>query len=545
MLRPAKLFSPLFQLRHYLENKVAELMQQHPSSITVKFSHATHYKYIPNSLQAIASFGHRHPKAPTLYRIAEQEQQRLLKALQQRVPIVKVFSAPSIVHPFTYNFSFAGVTAKSSAQQFRTIVSSGATTTTAAAGTTNIGAQEGIYAAAGGFHGGGFHYRCTMVGYARTPFAVRQFSTAKSPCITLFQQSSGVSAPEQANNLFSHVSSRFFSPAGTKIGSNGHATSNQQQRMTSSNDDIEDDDDDKSSSRKRQLFPNDESNKGMFELIQDAEHRCPGLVRRVSVATGENANAQKCRRLRRSSDFSGYKKEKYVQPLDYVRHDDLSGFYAAERPESQRKQSVRHWHSSRLKAPPSTSKDKISTSSNKRHVKRLCLSINLDSSAFWECIPSNRRLDSTFIGSLRSVGEAYQMHLVQVIALLQQLQMNGEYEVQVVGSEIRVLLPSSSTIQSARQLARYVLWQVGVEDESELFKIEEIVLYDDAIDEEPSSATTTDVDDDGRRAEIEQDIGEAIYDDIFGPEYFKGIQEFLDHVDNLIEASPAFSKQRR
>lgn len=524
MLRPAKiLLSSLHQLRHYFEGKVAELVQQPPPFVSqalqtarTKFYHtATHQHNV------VAN----HPNAPTLFHVAEREHQRLLRALQQQFPIVKVFSSPR--PGYAHHFSFASNV--SSRQQFRTIVSSGATASPATAGV--LGQADGFYVAAGGFCG---YPRTAMIGYARTPFAVRQFSTAKSPCVTLFQQQS--SGQAAANNIFSHASSRFFSPAGSKMNSppaqhssDAHCHSAPLQPKQAQDDDDDDENANAFRAYNRIFARCADPGKGMYELLiqddkqqqqQQPGRRRAGLVRRASVACKKANINLRTRPVR--------------QPYDYIRHDDLSCMYT---PESQRKHMIRHWHSSRLKAPPPPNKEQ-----EEEGPPVVYLAFRLDN--LWRISSfarDSRRhlLDPSFIGSL---AEGYQMHLTEIVTLLSQLQQHGRFQVAVCDDELRVIFPSTVfwSPDGRKEYARRWLARIGIDPDNPYFTLHESRRTESQEQEEE----TTEDEEQSSSSSSSSQQDHLLTSEIFGPEYFRGIQAFLDHVDELIESGPAFARCR-
>ncbi|KAI8146136.1 hypothetical protein BJV82DRAFT_600642 [Fennellomyces sp. T-0311] len=479
LLRPAKIFSPLHQLRHYLEAKVAELVQQQPS-VTSALQNAKSQFYTVSHQHAIVK-PHFHPKAPTLYHVAEREQQRLLKALQQQFPIVKVFSAPTIAKPYAYQFSFVNP------QQCRTIVSSSSSSSS----NMMAGHADGFYAAANGFYNSGGFFPRTVVGYARTPFAARQFSTAKSPCVTLFQQTTSTT-----NTGFSHISSRFFSPAGSKMSSPFPTGNESQARPSPMSSATNNDEKDQGNAGAKPMFSRQQENKGMSELIQEEQvypskrHQL-GLVRRGSVS----------RRVSRKTKANTTPAPRF----EYIRHDDLSCKYTPHRKGA----TVRHhWHSSRVKAPP----DK----------KCVYLSFQLDGSALWNELPSKSQvLDRSLISTLNSVAELYQIYLTQVVMILTELQRHGKkFRAKLYGNELRIIFPSSEhwPEEDRQALAREWLVQVGIDPDSPYIVLKEMPLPEEQM----------------------RHLDAPVEDEALGPDYFKGIQAFLDHVDDLIETGPAF-----
>lgn len=489
LLRPAKLFSPLHQLGKYLEGKVTELVQQQPPPHTsFQIARKRFYHASPNTQLFKA---HYHSKTvPTLYHVAEREQQRLLRVLQKQFPIVKVFSSPTIVRPTGYQLSFAKNISQSHMQQFRTIVSSGASSTS----TSSAAAVEGGFA---GF-GGGFFPRTPMVGYARTPFAARQFSTARSPCVTMFQQSTANS------NGISHVS-RFFSPAGSKM---WVPNVNESHGRPSPSPSLSQDDDvngKSSGANTVSLCNNNNNRKQQHEELKQQQ---------TQQSSCRRSTTRKDRKRRRNTNAA--RRYRY----DYLHHDDLSCRYM---PGSEKKavpSSIRHhWQTSQLKAPPDATAAVV------------YLSIKLDGASFWEqhFEDSSQLLDAAFIGSLHSVSELYQMFLGQVVVLLNTLQKCGTFELVVSDDrELRVIFPSSQywPAEDRKNIACRWLAEIGIDPSSTCFTIEEM--------KPPSSSTSFS---ESHDMTTQQDS------DVLGPDYFKGIQAFLDHVDEMIETGPAFGRR--
>ncbi|KAI7880939.1 hypothetical protein K492DRAFT_177533 [Lichtheimia hyalospora FSU 10163] len=495
LLRPAKLFSPLHQLGKYLEGKVTELVQQQPSPHTsFQIARKRFYHASPNT--QLLSKAQYHSKAvPTLYHVAEREQQRLLRVLQKQFPIVKVFSSPTIVRPTGYQLSFAKNLSQSHMQQFRTIVSSGASSTSA----SSAAAVEGGFAGFGG--GGGFFPRAPMVGYARTPFAARQFSTARSPCVTMFQQSTA------NTNGISHVS-RFFSPAGSKM---WVPNVNESHPHPSPSPSLHQDQDVHAKSSGANSVSMCNNRKQQHDDLKQQQQTQPSSCRRSTT--------RKDRKRRRNTNAA--RRYRY----DYIHHDDLSCRYM---PGSEKKvvpSSIRHhWQTSQLKAPPDPSAAAI-----------VYLSIKLDGASFWEQHfnddEESQLLDAAFIGSLHSVSELYQMFLGQVVVLLNTLQKCGTFELVVSDDrELRVIFPSSQywPAEDRKSIACRWLVEIGIDPSSTCFTIEEM--------EPPSSSTLSPL-------SGSHDTAPQQDSDVLGPDYFKGIQAFLDHVDELIETGPAFGRR--
>ncbi|KAI7859990.1 hypothetical protein BDC45DRAFT_564012 [Circinella umbellata] len=526
LLRPAKIFTPLHQLRHFLETKVTELVQQQPTVSSALQNAKTRFYHISaqQQQQVIAKTHFNNAKAPTLFHVAEQEQQRLLKTLQQQFPIVKIFSSPTIARPpNAYQFSFASTTS----QQYRTIMSS----TTSSGGNILGGQADGFYAAANGFYntsGCGFFPR-TVVGYARTPFATRHFSTAKSPCVSLFQQTTNNT---MTNTGFSHISSRFVSPAGSKMSSpfsNGNESHARPSALSNTSND--NDENQNPSNNKAGMFSRQHQCKGMSDLIQEEEaypnkRRQPGLVRRGSV-TG-TSRRQRRHHQQRTYNNNG-NKGKTTLRFEYIRHDDLSCKYTPQHSKDTAATPANrhhHWHSSRVKAPPDK-KEQVP-----KELTVVYLSFQLDGTTLWNSseLSSSQILDSSLVQSVHSVAELYQHYLAQVVMLLNQLQCHGKFRAILNGNELCVMFPSSEhwPEEDRITLARQWLIQIGIDpDNSSYVVLKEMTLPPEHQQHELRSSNF-------------KDLAE---EQVLGPEYFKGIQIFLDHVDDLIETGPAFGRR--
>ncbi|KAI9314532.1 hypothetical protein BX666DRAFT_466445 [Dichotomocladium elegans] len=521
ILRPDKLFSPLHQLREY----VSELVQPTSSLRLVRTR-------LQSSLSQSQSVGLQiyrqyHAKAiPSLYHVAEREQQRLLRVIQQQFPIVKVFSSPSIVRP-NYQFSFARSISQTSQQQFRTIVSSGATGTSSIAGvassafvgggqTTTTAAGAAAATTAEGFTfcaGGGFFPRTPMVGYARTPFAARHFSTARSPYVTLFQQSANTTTN---TNGISHISSRLFSPAGSKV---YVPSANEAHARPATPSTTFEGDDHESHKPTIPSMPfgsrpsSENTNLGCMTRGKEEEQGKKEDDREVLARVAK----ERKRRHHHSTRRAHY---------DYIRHDDLSYRYT---PGSQKKPVAHmrhaHWHSSHLKAPPTPPPPPLLLSPP----TVVYLSFKLDGANIWDNqhgLQESQQLDASFIGSLHSVSELYRIFLAEVVTLLDILQRHGKFEIEIVdGHELRVVFPLSRQWPAEDRMAIASRWlsEIGIDPDNPCFSIEEM--------EQPRHEAAS------ARNSPEKDD--------FGPEYVRGIQAFLDHVDQLIEIGPAFEKGRK
>ncbi|KAI9014598.1 hypothetical protein CLU79DRAFT_766736 [Phycomyces nitens] len=419
MLRPAKIFASFHQLRHYIHNRVSELV--HP--IAKVASPAIQWKP---------------PPSPNIH-LTSQEHQKLLSTLQQQFPIVKIFSTP-FHRPCPVSFA-RPISRPPLHHQLRTIVYSSS---------SSSGHSGTPVTFSCGFP------RTATVGYARVPFAARQFSTGK-PSSMAFQ------GPTQANTVFSHVSSRIFSPIGAKLGPARESSPSRKP------------------AKEHQKEPLEAYNrltrheiKGISDLVFSPTQKSPGLVRREAVS-----------RIRHTPNT----------PYDYI-HQDLT-----VQSTGLAKRLLHPRQCQRSKEPP-----------DPRHVFRgtdppdhsVYLSISLDSLFVdWEVEPL-----SVSIKAIASLCSHYQ-HL---LSLLHHLHRHAEFKSQLQGSELKLYFPPElfgpfAPVNSVRHWLR----SIDVDPDNACFVIKQ---------PEPK---------------------EVLYrHETMGPEYFRGIQQFLDHVDDLIETGPAF-----
>jgi hypothetical protein len=436
MLRPAKIFTSLRQIGHYLNGRVADLVRgppraPPPTHALVKKSLTTH------------AFFHHH-EAPLLSRLAER--QRLLYALQQQFPIVKVFSHPTLYRP-SYTLSFAKPT------QMRTIVSSGASP-------PSVNGLGDVCSAAGGLSSPGLFNRTATV--TRLPFAARQFSTAKSPCVTLFQQQSNTA--QQSNNVFSHVSSRFFSPAGNKVNTPLNNTSNGS-RPTAVHS-SENEDDKPPRAHYSRIFQR--HTKGMSDIFQeddDKTHlhglRHGSLVRRTAAL---RTSTSVCRR-----------KPTPVRKMDYIRHDDLLN------PRTQLP-TARRWVSSRRLLTKGDASETQDIRDNERHVVYLAIALDGEALLYGAAFLHNHaHHDWPSLTGSRTVADLISTRQAQIVLFLEKLSQHGTFQVDMVGNVLRVYMDRSVN-DTRRWLA-----DIGLDPYDPLFTIE-------SIGEAPSEAEESSMD---------------------------------------------------
>lgn len=429
MLRPAKIFTSLRQIGHYLNGRVADLVRGPPRAPPP--THAL----VKNALTTPTFFHHQ--EAPLLSRLAER--QRLLYALQQQFPIVKVFSHPTLYRP-SYTLSFAKPT------QMRTIVSSGASP-------PSVNGLGDVCSAAGGLSSPGLFNRTATV--ARLPFAARQFSTAKSPCVTLFQQQSNPA--QHSNNVFSHVSSRFFSPAGNKVNSPLNNTSNGSRPAPVHS--SENEDDKPPRNHYSRIFQR--HTKGMSDIIQEEDDKAPlhglrrgSLVRRTAAL---RTSTSVCRR-----------KPAPLRKMDYIRHDDLLN------PRTQLP-TARRWVSTRRLSTKADASETQDVRDNERHVY-LAIALDEDTLFYDAALLHNQNqnqnhndppdwLTPSLTGS-RTVADLISTRQAQVVLFLEKLSQHGTFHVDMVGSVLRVYM-DRSVHDTRRWLA-----DIGLDPYDPLFTIE-------------------------------------------------------------------------
>lgn len=567
MLRPSKIFVPFHQLRHYIEARISELMvikqpplMNHQQPILKKIIAKT-----TQQQQSIAFFSDIQrslvqkaylKQSPPLIKRNLANQKLLLKVIQQHFPVVKVFSAPSL-HGRMWAATGNGQ------QQFRTMMS----------GTSTSGGTS----TATSFMTWGFpRTTAATVGFGRSPAFARQFSTTKSPsCVTLFQNTTTNTTSGQSN-VFAHISSRIFSPAGTKMNQpdlNEKQTKNASFYPTSVASCDSDDDSSFSSNEGRIFAFQTKGTKGMGELVDQNDNdnqeclvnanQSRHLVRRESVSSSNKSSMQK-----RSKKHSTTINHEILESI--VHHDDLSSLYTTDSTSSKstslsKRNSSRPHHSKhhRLKHPPDqqhhvrrqddhqlttvknggVTKKKSPSLSASISSTNTYLLITLDTLQFlnnkkeW----STQNLSTSFIDSIELMAYDYQVHINYVLKLLDSLQKHGKFRVVARKSELRIYfpVPPKSKQEAVEFLRSFNIvdsmlsyFTIVVEDRQFMLSPNDYnnntASNTDYFSLEPSPATAT------------TNTADSNATDDIGPDYFKDLQMFLDRTDYLIETSPAF-----
>jgi hypothetical protein len=564
-MRPFTLFASFNQLRHFLRTKVTELVQPPPKINTLPPSP---FVVVDNVRASIIRLQKQQKHQQALFHLtAEQEKVQLLSFLQRQFPVVKVFAArpnvrPVAMFPVPRGRQF----------QFRTIVSSGTSTIS----------QTGNNAGAG-------FSRTAIVGYSRTPFA-RNFSTGKPQSI--FQATNTAGGSGQTSVL-SQVPSRTFS-ATSKMSQSNCSSPEHSPVPNSSVPENNDMANDSNTGRYTNIFANNDS-RGIFEVIDqsdETEGDGPGLVRRVSVASRRSSVASSPRQDRHNKRGSAQ--------YEFMRSDDLSeihgGSQLSKRPvRTPRKPPEKHGI-----RVPHTPRICMSIMLDGAALWDSDILSSPSSSA------SSGYLDISFIRSVESAADLYQNHLANVIIILRRLSHHGRFKVTVAGSEVRIMFPDELSASFMRpeddgplhrnQGVRLWFRSIGIDPDSPHFILEtyyggvsesstpmeipnrikestmEESLPDDIVvlstdfsnmlpklpsrrssapsERQPATAASFSSDTmysshryqkshlSGRASSLPEHSNNGL-----GPEYFKGIQEFLDHVDDLIETSDAFGKK--
>ncbi|KAI8639851.1 hypothetical protein BD408DRAFT_420633 [Parasitella parasitica] len=559
MLRPSKIFVPFHQLRHYIEARISELMvvqqplvrNHQPIMLKKYITMTTHQQqqqftaFFSNIQRSLAQKAYFQQGLPPVRRNIVN-QKLLLKVIQQHFPVVKVFSAPSL-HGRMWIASGNGQ------QQFRTMMSGAS----ASSGSSTISS----------FVTWGFPRTTTAtVGFGRNPAFARQFSTGKSPsCVTLFQNTTTNTTSGQSN-VFAHISSRIFSPAGTKV--NQPDLNEKQSRYASFHSvcasyDSSQDSSFSSHDGRFSAFQT-KGTKGMGELVnrndQDeclcSADKSRHLVRRESVSSCNKLSKQK--RSKKNSAAAHNTLE------SIIRHDDLSSLHTpsssaskcltkrtSSRPHSKHRRlkhppdqhqhvrrqddhsltTVKHGGVTKKKPSPSLSTPVLSTNTY------LFITLGtlqfLDKRKEW----STQSLSTSFIDSIELMAYDYQTHINYVLKILDTLQKHGKFRVVARKSELRIYFPVPP---KSRQEAIEFLRSLNIVDS--MFSYFTIVVEecqfllspddhnDDYFSFVPSTAATAN----------DATVDNNLTDTAIGPDYFKDLQMFLDRTDYLIETSPAF-----
>jgi hypothetical protein len=534
MLRPSKIFVSFHQLRHYVQTKISELVVLHQPH----HSHpVTQLKNFSTTQQTIVFFSdiqrslvqkvylQQSPVKPSL-----ANEKFLLKIIQRHFPVTKVFSAPTL-HGRIW------ATAHSTGQhQFRTMMSS--TTTSSGGGFLTWGLP-----------------RTASVGVGRnSPAFARQFSTTKSPsCVTLFQNTTNTTVNGQSN-IFAHISSRIFSPAGTKI---NQPDRNEKQspkfsacplslNLPSLEEDCEINDQCYNHLFAAQKDTN--NNQSMGELVNQSS------ISLESETTSALSSSSDCNK--RTAKHTTVHQVNNNEKLDsIIRHDDLSSQYtsdgtsivasAGKRNPSRRrcqskhgrlKQSLdQHHHVRRMDDQVSSVKHggikkKSPSNSTITTTSTIYLLITLDTLQFLDAKEnwSTQNLSTSYIDSIELMAYEYQIHINHVLKLLDNLQRHGKFRVVARKSELRIYFPVPP---KSKQEAIDFLRAFNIMEPTEKRNCFSIVVEDRQFlisSDDPTSHLAQD------------DCSSSI-----GPDYFKDLQMFLDQTDHLIETIPAFASCHR
>ncbi|GAN10482.1 hypothetical protein MAM1_0360d10023 [Mucor ambiguus] len=567
MLRPSKIFVPFHQLRHYIEARISELMvikqppQMNHQPVIKRFVTTTAQQ---QQQQSIAFFSDLQrslvqkaylQQSPPLIKRNAANQKLLLKVIQHHFPVVKVFSAPSL-HGRMWTTAASG----NGQQQFRTMMSGSST--------------SGGTCTASSFMTWGFpRTTAATVGFGRSPAFARQFSTTKSPsCVTLFQNTTSTTSGQ--SNVFAHISSRIFSPAGTKM---NQPDLNEKQpkyasfHPASSVSSCDSDEESPSSLSKSRLFAL--QTKGMGELVDQNDNNdeaClanANLVRRESVSSCRSRSSKQ----KLNKKHTGSTSINHDDLESIIRHDDLSSLYTTDNSMSNKSSTLSKRSSSsssrphysrhhRLKHPPDQqyhvrrqddhslttvknggiTKKKSSSLSASISSTNTYLLITLDTLQFLDKRKewSTQSLSTSFIDSIEMMAYDYQVHINYVLKLLDTLQKHGKFRVVARKSELRIYFPvPPKSKQEAIEFLRSFnivdsmlnYFTIVVEDRQ--FMLSPSDYNDDYFSFAPSSAAAT---------ALNNTIHSNTTDGTIGPDYFKDLQMFLDRTDYLIETSPAF-----
>jgi hypothetical protein len=537
MLRPSKIFVSFHQLRHYFETKITELVRQpHTANQIIQIKQPTQQSILFYSNTQSRFFQAVFPN-PTKQLFnqpfkAYEQQTRLLKAIQHHFPVVKVFSPPNL-NQRMWNAPIPG-------QQLRTMMSgSPYNPSTTSSTMTMTGLTWGFprTAALGG----------------RNPVFARQFSTTKSPCVTLFQNTTATASGNQTN-VFTHVSSRIFTSAGGKMNqpsaSTSDGSSENQSRASMKKGHTEQTEENPINYNR--IFAAQNQCKGMGELVSqectsssDSESingvGSPRLVRRESVIPPSSSHKNK------TISNKGNNMEQLKKLDSIICHDELSSLY--NRKLGKRKNHSKHGRTKPMihdhhpvrKKEKDTHGSIVSHHSNKSNkgseITTVYLLITLDTSRFANLyINSNDTawstdsLDASFIASVQSVSQLYQIHLQYVLQLLQKLEEHGDFRVVIRNqTEVRVYFPA---FLDSKEDAIQLLHTLSIDpNSSDYFSIVE-----DRFQVDGSKARTK-----GSLFSLNNNSNNAD-GGILGPEYFSGIRTFLDQIDELVDTGPAFSR---
>ncbi|KAI8340376.1 hypothetical protein EDC96DRAFT_449950 [Choanephora cucurbitarum] len=494
MLRPSKIFSSLHQLRHYFQTKVAELAVVPQQANNIR--HAATTQQIALSLQS--TFLRRaYQSAPTQQPIVDQKV--LMKVIKQHFPIVKVFSSPTL-HQRTWQACRQ--------PQFRTMMSAS-------------GSGNGSGILSWGLP------RTATIGVGRSPTFARQFSTTKSPsCVTLFQNNASTNSGQ--SNVFAHISSRIFSPAGGKMSQNEMGEKQSPTPATATPAHLSH----QSNQQSQPLFGAQKADNGMSDLL--------GLHNGHDDAVSLNSCESACTTCTESDNFVG-------SDLDsIIHHDDISSLHSRNssscRVPSKRRHQLKHsrskqfssgQHYARKQADEyssikSDTGTRDTTTSNSITASTIYLLITLDTLQ----LSKNKRsgwttesLSTSFIDSIETMAYEYQIHINYVLKLLDNLQRHGKFRIVARQSELRVYFPVPP---KSKQDALDFLYLYNIIDSNHKQQNYFTIVVED-------------------REIIKDNVDYFSYNpsgDAIGPDYFEDLQAFLDHTDYLIAESPAFSSSR-
>ncbi|GAA5809308.1 hypothetical protein MFLAVUS_002715 [Mucor flavus] len=447
ILRPSKIFVSFHQLRHYFQTKVTELVatgHQQPSTVV------TQLKNYSTTQQTIVSFAdiqrtfvkrvHYPQQQPNIHN------ENLLNVIQRHFPVAKVFSQPTL-------HGRSVMWANASKQQCRTIVS--------------------------GFGGGGgggsvfFSYglpRSAMVGLGRNNGfggTARQFSTTKTP-LSVFQQTA------QQPNVIAHISSRIFSPAGTKMTQPTVAEEKPKfvpfyssQKDESSSDEEEDEEESKYTDKYHFVRVFENTTKGMADLLNTQE-----TEKALAAHVADMCRSNK-RKMGKKSD-------------SIVRHDDISCLRHIKQAKRKHNGTI----ISRLsRRPPDRT----------THVY-LLFDLNPDPfSSDW----TTQGLESSFVDSLEAMARSYRVRIHEMLAILDDLRFSGKkFRVVARHAELRIYFPSRDTLHSEVEAIAY-LNRLGVQINRAFYTIV---------------------------------VERAYVDPVVQKDYFKDLHLFLDGTDSLMQS---------
>lgn len=541
MLRPSKIFVSFHQLRHFVQTKISELAVSHQPH----HSHpVTQLKNFSTTQQSIVYFSDIQrslvQKASPQKLSAKQSlfnDKFLIKIIQRHFPITKVFSAPTL---------HGRISASRGQHQFRTMMS--------------ISPSFGRGPVTTGFLTCGLP-RTASLGVGRSPAFARQFSTTKSPsCFTVFQNTTNTTVNGQPN-VFTHISSRIFSPAGTKF---NQPERNEKQPaklgkspLTSSLSSLEENGADHCRNHIFATQNGSNNNKYMDELVNQSSIS----LDKEEISSTLLIECESISSLASSSSSGNKPKRTAVYQIDneklnsIIRHDDLSSQYTSDdtslvntgkrsvnRRQAQSKrarlnQSLDQHHVRRMDDQISTVKNSgIKKMNSTVTTSTIYLLITLDMQQFLEDKRnwSTENLNTSFIDSIELMAYDYQIYINDVLKLLDNLQRHGRFRVVARKGELRIYfpVPPKSKQEAIGFLRAFnIMEPMGKQD---CFSIVEedhrfLVSPDD-------NASNFAQDDD-----LSLDTSPAS----IGPDYFKDLQMFLDHTDYLIETSPAFASCHR